>query len=1228
MSDFVHLHLHSEYSLLDGACRVSEIPKAVAALGQRAVAITDHGVMYGAVAFYNACREAGIKPIIGCEVYVAARSRYEKSGSEGETNHLLLLVRDEIGYKNLIYLVSKGFTEGFYRKPRIDLELLSDHAEGLIALSACLAGYIPRRITEGNLKEAEAYAKKLDSIFGRGNFYLELQDHGIPEQRTVNEALAGISERTGIPLAATNDVHYLRREQARIQSVMMCIQTNTMVSEGRPIGFETDEFYLKSGDEMERLFRHFEGACENTVRIADRCCFDFTFGKIQLPKYDPPNGLSAKDYLKQLAYEGLERREKNGEILYDEQYSREDYRYRIEYELVVVSSMGYAGYYLIVADFVNYAKNKGITTGPGRGSGAGSLLAYLTGITEVDPVRYQLLFESFLNRQRVSMPDFDIDFCYRRRDEVIDYVAERYGRDHVAQIVTFGTMAAKAVLRDVGRVTGIPYSEVDAIVRALPDVKGGVSLREALEDKTFRALYDGNPRYRDMIDTAVALEGMPRNASTHAAGIVITDRPVCDYVPLSMNGDTVVTQFDMDTVAKLGLLKIDFLALRYLTVIADTEEQIRKSERDFDIAHVPEDDPDTFALIASGRTDGLFQLESEGMRQLLITMRPESIRDIMTAIALYRPGPMDAIPKFLSNRANRDDIRYRIDCLPSILDETCGCIVYQEQVMQIFRDVAGYTYGKADIVRRAIAKKKPGVIEQERDSFIRGAVEKGYAAEDAAQLYGEMTDFANYGFKKSHAAAYAIISYRTAYLKAHYAPMYYASLISSVFGNTAKMSEYIAECGKLGIPTLPPDINESGSGFTAAGSAIRYGLSAIRNVGDQFILRVIAERNRRPFTSFIDFVSRMNGGDLNRRQLEALIKSGAFDGLGEYRSRLLSALPDIIESFQSKNRGVVSGQMDMFGSDDVAFRYSDIPEFTLREKLLLEKESAGLYFSGHLLDDYRKELESLKPAPLREILDSFSDDAPSGRRYAEKQTVTVAGCISKLTRKVIKSGETMAFAMLEDRTAEMETIVFPKLFNESGKLFSADSAIAVYAEISLKDGTPKLLARSVKRLVPDSEYVVKTPTQMRTPAPEARNSVPSAPPRSAAGAPSGERERQPHAPLRDAPPPPSGKITPPAASGVRPSHNAAPVSTEQRSVPSDNRQEASVGKLYLKVDDREGSPFRRALAVTEIFFGETPVIFFDSSVGKYFRSGLSVTASEFVLRELKEILGDSNVILK
>ncbi len=1168
MKDFVHLHLHSEYSLLDGACRLTEIPKRAAELGQSAVAITDHGVMYGVVGFYDACKSAGIKPIIGCEVYVASKSRLEKSAeSQNEPYHLVLLVKNEVGYRNLTHLVSLAHTEGFYRKPRVDLELLEKYSRGLICLSACLSGYIPKMIMAGNYSEAEEYARRLSKIFGRDSFYLELQDEGIEGQRMVNECIVGISEKTGIPLVATNDVHYLRKEDAFTQSVMMCIQTNNVISDGRPLGFETDEFYMKSGDEMAKLLGRYEGAVENTVKIADMCNFDFTYGKTFLPRFDPPDGMNANEYLKKRAYEGLERREKDGSIVYDDAFNRDDYKYRIEYELVVVSSMGYSSYFLIVADFVGYAKSKLIPTGPGRGSGAGSLVAYLLGITEVDPVRFNLLFESFLNPQRVSMPDFDIDFCYRRRDEVIDYVARRYGFDHVAQIVTFGTLAAKAALRDTGRAMGMAYSKVDSVVRALPEVKGGISLARASEDKTFRALLDSDDEIRELVRIASALEGMPRNSSTHAAGIVITDKPVSDYVPLSVNGDTVVTQFDMDTVAKLGLLKFDFLALRYLTVIDDTLKLINKDGQGIALNDIPFDDKETYALISSGRTDGLFQLESEGMKQLLSDMKPESITDIMVAIALYRPGPMDSIPKFLSNRADKSKITYRFECLKDILDETCSCIVYQEQVMQIFRSVAGYSYGKADVVRRAIAKKKPGVIEKERENFIDGAVKNGYKEEDADALYSEMTDFANYGFKKSHAAAYAIISYQSAYLKTHYASMYYASLISSVFGNQGKMGEYIADCAKMGIKTLPPDINESGVGFTVSGGNIRYGLPAIKNVGAQFVERVIAERQSRPFSSFYDFVSRMHGNDLNKRQIESLIKAGAFDSLGVYRSRLLAAASEIIDSVSKKAHGNVIGQLDMFSSDTVTVRYPDIPDFSLREKLRLEKESAGMYFSGHILDDYTDNISDINFPKIADVIDSFSDSG--GGEYKEKQTVSLCGVIGSLTKKVTKSGELMLFLSFEDRISEIEVLVFPKTVVEFRDLLFADSALIIEGEISLKDDEVKILMRRALPLVQNGKYVPKPKKEV-------------------------------------------------VSQGAEAARNAQKTEGAK----------AVTSKLYVKVPDMQGLVFKRALAFCEIFEGNTPVVFFDETSKKYIASSISSSADRFVLAELEGIVGKGNAVVK
>ena len=1155
MSEFVHLHLHSEYSLLDGACRIEQIPQRALELGQKAVALTDHGVMYGSVAFYEACKNAGVKPIIGCEVYVAKNSRFDKAGSgENEPYHLVLLVKNETGYKNLTHMVSLAHKEGFYRKPRIDMELLSSYSEGLICLSTCLAGYIPKHILLGENELAKEYALKLNSIFGDGNFYLELQDEGIDGQKMVNECIVGISEQTGIPLVATNDVHYLRKTDAFTQAVMTCIQTNSQISDGRPLGFEKDEFYMKSYDEMSELFSRYEGAIENTSKIADMCNFDFTFGKTFLPRFDTPNGISANDYLKKLAYEGLKRRIDNGSIVYDDKHSEEDYKMRIEYELVVISSMGYSSYFLIVSDFVGYAKSKRIPTGPGRGSGAGSLIAYLIGITEVDPVKFSLLFESFLNPQRVSMPDFDIDFCYRRRDEVISYVGEKYGNDHVAQIITFGTMAAKAAIRDVGRVLGMPYSKVDSVVKAMPKVNG-ITLSQALVNKDFKELIDNDDEVRELVRIASALEGMPRNSSTHAAGVVITDKPVSQYVPLSLNGDTVVTQYDMDTVAKLGLLKFDFLALRYLTIIDDTAKLVYGDNSDFNTLNIPFDDEKTFELISSGKTDGLFQLESEGMRQLLMQMKPKSITDIMIAIALYRPGPMDSIPRFLKNRENMDKLTYKIPCLADILNETCGCIVYQEQVMQVFREVAGYSYGKADVVRRAIAKKKPGVIEKERENFIRGACEKGYKAEDAEQLYSEMTDFANYGFKKSHAAAYAFISYQTAYFKANYAPMYYASLISSVFGDQNKMSEYIVQCSKLGIKTLPPDINESTNRFSVSGGNIRYGLPAIKNVGESFVSAIVKERSFRPFTSFYDFVCRMHGNDLNKRQVEALIKAGAFDSLGVYRSKLLAVYTSVIENVQRKAHSSISGQIDMFSSDSVELTYPDIPEFTVAEKLRLERESAGMYLSGHILDGYNDNISDINAVSLRSIIDSVNGE--SNITVNDRQQVSVIGVLTSITKKNTKNGELMLFATLEDRSGDAELIIFPNSVRQYSSILGIDSVLNINAEISIKDGELKLIFKNASPLTADGKYVKK-----------------------------------------------------------------------QKSSSSPNSEKLKAKKLYLKVPSMDSKEMKRALALCEIFEGQTQVIFYDSSSKKYISSNVFTNSGNFQLNEIVSLLGKENVILK
>lgn len=1194
MRDFVHLHVHSEYSLLDGACRIEEIPKTVGELGQKAVALTDHGVMYGAVSFYKACCEQGVKPIIGCEVYVAPRSMKDKEhGIDSDYYHLVLLAKNNEGYKNLIYLVSKAYTEGFYFKPRVDDELLAGHSEGLIALSGCVAGKIPRLIKAGESEEAEKYAQKLDALFGRGNFYLELQNQGAEEQAELNKALFEMSKNTGIPIVATNDVHYPKKNDAQTQAVLMCIQMNKTVAEGRPLGFETDEFYFKSRDEMEKALPEYTEALDNTVKIADMCNVSFEFGKVKLPKYDLPDKIKSKDYLRELTLSGLKRRVENGDIVYDNKYTAEDYKMRIEYEMVVITSMGYADYFLIVADFVNYAKSHGIPTGPGRGSGAGSLVAYLISITEVDPLRYGLLFEAFLNPQRVSMPDFDVDFCDERRDEVIKYVTEKYGEDRVSQIITFGTLAARAAVRDVGRALGMSYQIIDEVAKAIPQ-KLNITLDEAMKSDEFRKLYDSSSEIRRLIDISSAVEGMPRHASTHAAGVVISGTPLCEHVPIAVNGGVTVTQYDMDTIASLGLLKFDFLALRYLTVISDTCLTIGRHDPKFNIEKIPLDDGPTYELISSGKTDGVFQLESPGMKRMLTLFKPVSIGDIMTAIALYRPGPMDSIPKYLENQSDRSKIKYAVPELSEILDETCGCIVYQEQVMQIFRTVAGYTYGKADIVRRAIAKKKAGVIEKEYDTFVKGAAEKGVSEEDAKKLFDEMSAFSNYGFKKSHAAAYALISYRTAYLKANYRAEYYAALMTSVIDNLPKMSEYCAECAKCGIKVLPPDINESESKFTVANGNIRFGLLAVKNVGGKFLDAIFEKRKNGAFKSFYDFVSRLSGSELNKRQIEALAKAGAFDCLGEYRSRILAASNGLVDMFLNRDRSNLDGQIDMFESVSAnEFKLPEIPELSAGEKLAFEKESTGMFLSGHALDEYKYEIETAEVVPLNEIINSSSDD--SEYSFSDKESIVVAGIITKRSDKVTKNGDLMSFLKLEDRFGEIEVIVFPKAMRYCAPYLIIDKPVIVRGEIQLKDGeVPKVVMRIVEPLVHRPGRINKKPAS------------------------NGSEEK------------PAGQDPTAKASYIPGNYPEAYMRyLSEPHIPVPHKPAPLPDPiLYIRVPDMEGKLFCKAVNLCEIFEGDAPIFFFDQSRNKYMKSNLLVDATDFVINEFKELLGENNVVVK
>ena len=1080
MADFVHLHLHSEYSLLDGACRIKDIPKYAKSIGQSAVALTDHGNMFGAVEFYKACKAEGVKPILGCEVYVAPTSRLEKMRVRNVPYyHLVLLVKNEIGYKNLSFLVSSGYIDGFYVKPRIDLELLSEHSEGLIALSACLAGQVPSHILSGDISAAKEHISDMINVFGRENYYLELQNHGIAEQAIVNEGLIELSKELNVNLVCTNDVHYLEKEDSYVQSVLMAVQMNTTLEKAKDSAFATNEFYLKSADEMEYLFGAYKDACANTVKIAKMCNFDFEFDNTKLPVYPLPTGVTSKDFLSDLAYKGLEKRINDGQIVFTDEHNEALYKERIEYELSVINTMGYNDYFLIVWDFINFAKTNNIPVGPGRGSGAGSLVAYLLQITDVDSIKFYLLFERFLNIERVSMPDIDTDFCYERRDEVIEYVKRKYGNDHVSQIVTFGTMAPKASVRDVGKVLEVPYSDIDTVSKLLSS-KPFASLKESIEGiDELQRLYNNDNRIKDMLDTAMKIEGMPRHASTHAAGVVITDKPIVDYLPLSTNGGVIVTQYDMDTVAKLGLLKFDFLALRYLTIISDSEKLIRQREKDFSIEAIPMNDEKTYKFISSGKTEGVFQLESAGMRQVLTKLQPETIDDIIACIALYRPGPMDSIPVYIERRHDKSKISYKTPLLEPILRSTYGCIVYQEKVMQIFSKIAGYSYGRADIVRRAMSKKKEEEMKKERSVFISGAISNGVDEKIANELFDEMESFAKYAFNKSHAAAYAVISYRTAYLKARYPREYYASLITSVLGSVDKMTEYIEECSKKGIKILQPDVNFSQTTFSVDSNNIRFGLLALKNVGKSLIYSIIDERERNgKYVSFEDFIYRLREADINKRQIEALIKVGAFTSLGKNRSQLIKVYENAVDSALSISRGTRDGQLDMtslMGEDDlkeatIKIDYPEVAEYEQNELLLMEKEIAGLFFSGHILDAYSNHIDTLKPRSILSIIGNGEDIIGS----KDKEKITIVGIITSRVIKKTRRDENMAFIRIEDASGEIEAIVFPNQFIRSADILTVGNVIYLNGSVSINDeDSCKIIMDSGDLLINNNNFVEK-----------------------------------------------------------------------------------------------------------------------------------------------------------
>lgn len=1063
--NFTHLHLHTEYSLLDGACRIEGLMQRVKALGQTAVAITDHGVMYGCVDFYKAAKKAGVKPIIGCEVYVATRTRFDKVNRIDGSNHLVLLCKNETGYKNLIKMVSAGFTEGFYNKPRVDHELLEEYHEGLICLSACLAGEIPQALLAGDYEKAKNLARYYEDLFGKGNYYIEIQDHGLDEQRTVLPLLVRLSRETGIPLVATNDAHYLEKEDSRMQHILICIQTNKTVNDDDVLEFGTDEFYVKSTDEMYELFSAWPEACENTSRIAEMCSFDFEFGVTKLPYFVAPDGMDNKEYFVKLCRDGLLRR-------YGADVP-EDIRARLDYEISIIDRMGYINYYLIVFDFINYAKSQGIPVGPGRGSGAGSLAAYCVGITNIDPIKYNLLFERFLNPERVSMPDFDIDFCYERRQEVIDYVIRKYGADHVAQIVTFGTMAARAAIRDVGRVLDMPYGTVDGIAKLVP-MEPKMTLTKALSiSRELKARYDADPQVKELIDMSLKLEGMPRHASTHAAGVVITREAADEYVPLATNDGNPVTQFTMTTIEELGLLKMDFLGLRTLTVIDDAEKMIRKREPGFSMDAVPYDDQRVYAMLNAGETEGVFQMESGGMTQAVMGLQSKSLEDIIAIISLYRPGPMESIPTYIANRHNPGNVKYKTPQLEHILDVTNGCIVYQEQVMQICRELAGFSYGQADLVRRAMSKKKHDVMEKERQHFVHGNTEPGHECAGcvangiseavANAIFDDMSSFASYAFNKAHAAAYAVVAYQTAYLKRHYPREFMAALLTSVLDNTGKVIEYTAECQRMGIRVLPPDINASDAGFTVEGKDIRFGLLALKNVGRNLIATVVRERSGTPYRSLYDFCKRLHGTEINRRAVESMIKSGAFDNLEAKRRSMMDGVEGILKSVESEARRNLDGQIDLFGALDGeqesgrnVYKLPDSGEEYPYDILLqMEKEVSGLYLSGHPLDHYRPVIEKVSTCRISELV------GENAHAYDE-QNVTLVCTVVRTKTINTKAGGMMAFITVEDLSGSMEVLAFPKVLLAASEAVHDNAVVVIKGRVSYKEDEPsKLIADSI-----------------------------------------------------------------------------------------------------------------------------------------------------------------------
>lgn len=1068
---FVHLHTHTAYSLLDGEGTIPKLIERAKELGQTAMAITDHGNMYGVIDFYECAKQNGIKPIIGCEVYVAARSRFDKVHElDSQSCHLILLAENDVGYHNLMKLVSAGFIEGFYYRPRIDMDILREYNEGIIALSACMSGVLSRQLLSGNYDEAKRRAQEFLDIFGRDRYFIEIQDHGIFEQKKLNRDLISIARELNIDIVATNDIHYTLKRDAEYQDVLMCIQMGKTVDDEDRMKMDCDQLYLKSEEEMTELFSYIPEALENTQKIADRCNVEIEFGKFHLPKFEIPNGLTAYEYLKQLVYRGMRERYPNAD---------ESVVSRMQYELDTISQMGYVDYFLIVWDFIHYAKSHGIPVGPGRGSAAGSVVAYCLHITDVDPIKYSLIFERFLNPERVSMPDIDIDFCYVRRGEVIDYVNRKYGSDNVAQIVTFGTMAARLAIRDVGRALNIPYGRVDEVAKQVPN-ELKMTIKKALTvNYKLKELYDSSAEIKKLIDTAIELEGLPRHTSTHAAGVVITSGGIGNFVPLQKNDDVITTQFTMTTIERLGLLKMDFLGLRTLTVIQDAVMHIKQAHgADVNIENLDMDDAAVYEMISRGETDGVFQLESGGMKQFMKELKPTSIEDIIAGISLYRPGPMDSIPMYVANKNNPSMVKYKHPMLEHILNMTYGCIVYQEQVMQIVRELGGYSLGRADLVRRAMSKKKADVMQKERQNFIYGtdeggvhvdgAVARGIDEKTAASIFDEMMDFASYAFNKSHAAAYAVVAYRTAWLKCHYPVEFFAALLTSFIDNASKISKYIEVVKRLGIEMLPPSINKSGKDFSVDNGCLRFGLAAVKNVGGAVVDEIAAERETGgDFIGLTDFCKRMVSRKMNKRVVESLIKCGAFDEFGLKRAQLFRAYERVMDDAQYAAKNTMPGQLDMFSmmsgeAERNADNFEDCREFPETELLAMEKESIGMYVSGHPLDSKAAAVRAASTASISDIIEN------EDKRFNIGSQVTVSGIITKVRNQLTKKGDMMRYVEFEDLTASMEVIIFPGQLRRFADIAVEGSIVTISGNLDISDDAPPKLRLEDMRMLDET----------------------------------------------------------------------------------------------------------------------------------------------------------------